>query len=239
MYRWRYLLFLTVMLLWGAGHWLAGAQGTNRAAVVISFGDGQTESACVEFSEAEITGYEALSRSGLAVEAEAQGIGAAICSIGGVGCPANDCWCHCSGGDCVYWSYWHQVEGAWQYSQAGASIYPVTDGAVEGWAWGPGSITEAIPPPNLSFEDVCALPATDTPFPPPTHLNPQPRQYRQPTHLNQVIHRLPLTQRLLPIPLNQRPPRPPALIFGQNNNNLSWGIAPPFIGMWSISEPSF
>jgi hypothetical protein len=31
---------------------------------------------------------------------------------------------------------------------------------VEGWVWGPGSVTQASPPPLLTFEDVCSQTAT-------------------------------------------------------------------------------
>jgi hypothetical protein len=48
----------------------------------------------------------------------------------------------------------------------GASLYPVTDGAVEGWSWGEGSPTNAISPPVVSFADVCGAAATATSIPP-------------------------------------------------------------------------
>lgn len=160
------------------------AQTSNQAALVVRFGDGNVHRQCVTFSEPEITGYDLLQRSGLDVAVEAQGMGALICSIGGTGCPADDCLCQCKGGgDCVYWSYWHQNGGGWQYSPGGASIYPVTNGVVEGWSWGPGTVNEAVPPPETRFEDVCqvaptsthtatAVPPTATPLPtntpPPT-----------------------------------------------------------------------
>ena len=147
------------------------AQDENRAALVVNFGD-RVSTHCVSFSEDQISGYELLVRAGLDVEVEADGMGAAVCQLDDTGCPSNDCFCQCSGGDdCVYWSYWHQSGGAWQYSAVGASAYQVEDGSVEGWSWGPGSPEQAIPPPDLSFADVCAPPATATPAPSAT---PQP-----------------------------------------------------------------
>lgn len=147
------LITITVLAYWPPQ---LAAQTPNQAALVVRLGDDQVQSACVSFSEPQITGYELLQRSGLDVVVEVQGAGALVCTIDGVGCPANNCLCQCQGGgDCVYWSYWHHAEGDWQYSQGGASVFPVTNGTLNGWSWGPGSVTAALPPPALSFNDVC------------------------------------------------------------------------------------
>lgn len=156
----RRLLPLPAALL-GLALLLGNASGRaaddNRVALVVSLGDGETTTRCVSFPEESISGYEALQRSGLAFETEVQAGGAAVCSIEGRGCPADNCFCSCPGGtDCLYWSYWHQIDGEWVYSVAGAGLYRVSDGAVEGWVWGPGSVSQAPPPPDVSFADVCA-----------------------------------------------------------------------------------
>lgn len=156
----RRLLPLLVALL-GLALLLSSASSRaaddNRVALVVSLGEGETATRCVSFPEESITGYEALQRSGLAFETEVQAGGAAVCSIEGRGCPADNCFCSCPGGtDCLYWSYWHQIDGEWVYSVAGAGLYRVSDGAVEGWVWGPGSVSQAPPPPDVSFADVCA-----------------------------------------------------------------------------------
>lgn len=151
------------------------AQSTNRAALVVSLGGGNVQTRCVEFSEPQITGYDLLLRSGLEPVVDVQGGGALVCRIDGVGCPAENCLCQCSGGgDCIYWSYWHQIGGSWQYSQAGASMYPITDGMVDGWSWGPGSANQAVPPPDIAFSDVCQVPATETPTAVPPSATPPP-----------------------------------------------------------------
>lgn len=150
------LLFALVALLLAAGA-PAAAQDENRAAVVVDYGDGQTASRCVAFAEPAISGLEALNRSGLVVENEVQAGGAAVCRIDGVGCAVDDCFCACrGGGECRYWSYWQLRDGTWQYAVAGASLSRVADGAVEGWVWGAGSVTEAPPPPVVSFDEVCS-----------------------------------------------------------------------------------
>ncbi|MCA9941244.1 MAG: hypothetical protein KC418_21535 [Anaerolineales bacterium] len=183
----RHFLLLAVLLLLALPPRL-WAQSENRAALVVRYADGQVDTRCVSFSESQITGHDLLVRAGMDLTIEAGGIGAAVCAINGVGCPATDCFCQCQGAECVYWSYWHQIGGSWQYSQGGAGIYPITDGAVDGWSWGPGSVTAAIPPPDITFADVCSAPpasptvaptATATPAPPtvtpvPATATPEP-----------------------------------------------------------------
>ncbi len=162
---------LTLLLL---GVTLAIASSTlaqdppGRAALVVRLGDEQTVTRCVEFDEPEISGLDLLERSGLALAIEYQSGGAAVCSIESTGCPADDCFCQCKGGaDCVYWSYWQLSNGTWNYSLAGAGAMRVEDGQVHGWTWGPGSVTEAIPPDPTSFEAICTSsePSTNTPVP--------------------------------------------------------------------------
>jgi hypothetical protein len=140
---------------------LAGAaQSEGRAAVVVRFGDGRVESRCVTIPLEGITGYELLERSGLDLQVRFEGAGVAVCSIEKTGCAPGDCFCQCRGGDCVYWSYWHQRDGIWQYAVVGAASHRVTDGSVDGWSWGPGTVAEAISPPPTSFEDLCPAGAT-------------------------------------------------------------------------------
>lgn len=54
----------------------------------------------------------------------------------------------------------------------------IEDGSVDGWSWGPGSITEAVPPPDITFDEVCLAEATNTPTatssPLPIIISPQP-----------------------------------------------------------------
>jgi hypothetical protein len=44
----------------------------------------------------------------------------------------------------------------------GASSYRVAAGEIDGWSWGPGSLTEALAPPDLTFEQICTDPMTET-----------------------------------------------------------------------------
>jgi hypothetical protein len=152
-----YFLLFTIYLLLTASP--VTAAGPNQAGLVVRFDDGRTETSCVSFSEAQISGFELLQRSGLAITTEVQGIGALVCAIDGHGCPANDCLCQCRGGECVYWSYWWLHDQGWRYAVGGASVSVVKPGTVEGWSWGPSALNAALPPPAVTFSDICSAAA--------------------------------------------------------------------------------
>ncbi len=143
-----------------------GAQTDHRVALVVRFDDENVITRCISFPEDQISGYDVLDRSGLEIVADFGGIGAAICKIEDTGCPADNCFCQ-SPPD--FWSYWHLQDDTWAYSPTGANGYQVSDGAVEGWSWGPGE-----PPPVISFDQICAPPPTDTPVPPTSTHTPIP-----------------------------------------------------------------
>lgn len=173
----RARLYLAVFTLVLAALWILPdairAQDVNRVALVVRHSDASVQSVCVEFQEDELSSLELIQRSGLELEMDVQGLGALVCRIDQTGCSVDDCWCQCKGGgDCVYWSYWHQIGGKWEYSLAGASQYTVRDGDVEGWSWGPGNISEAIAPPATSFENVCMSSAVEIDTPTPTQTSP-------------------------------------------------------------------
>jgi hypothetical protein len=151
----------------------------NRAALVVRFNDGSVETQCVSFSEPFISGAELLTRSGLEMKLDYNsGLGGAVCSIRGYGCafPTQDCFCRCQGIRCEYWAYYHWLDGRWQYSQIGAGSHRVTNGALEGWSWGPGNFSSGTEPPQLTFDKVCAssAPAAFIPATAPTEVYPPP-----------------------------------------------------------------
>lgn len=131
----------------------------NQAALVVRLDDERVETRCVSFAEETLSGQALLERSGLAYVVDATSAGVFVCSVEDQGCPASDCRCQCRGEPCVYWSYWRLREGEWQYASVGATLTEVRDGDVQGWSWGPGSVTAAIAPPAVTFEEVCAAPA--------------------------------------------------------------------------------
>lgn len=152
--RWRLPLVLLVLPLLLAAR--LQTPEPNRAAVVVRSGEGQVDSRCVAFAEETISGYELLARSGIDLVIDASGAGVMVCSIAGEGCPASSCLCECQGEPCTYWSYWRWRGDEWQYAGLGASVTQISDGDVDGWSWGPGSVTSAIAPPTVSFDEICA-----------------------------------------------------------------------------------
>ncbi len=161
--RWRALLIgwlLLTLTLVSPAPAPTQAQTGNRVALVVRFDDDTVVTRCITFSAAQISGYEVLERSGLAIVTDFSGMGASICKIADTGCPADNCFCKSPPN---YWSYWRLEGETWVYAQAGASGHQVGNGAVEGWSWGP-----AVPPPVISFDEICTPPPTDTPTPAPT-----------------------------------------------------------------------
>ncbi len=168
------LILLTVLLLLSLSR--ANADTPHRAGVIVQHGDGSVQAQCVTFPEESITGLDVLLRSGLDLNIDASNsMGATICRLDGEGCtfPQQDCFCQCTGSDCVYWSYWRWENGTWVYSNLGASSTGVTDGGIEGWVWGQGNSGASPPPSPPPIDDICAASdptptptLTDTPVPP-------------------------------------------------------------------------
>lgn len=131
----------------------------NHIGLVVVHGDGQVLTRCVGFNENEINGYDLLARSGLDLNIEVGGNGAAICRIDNEGCtyPQDDCFCQCTGGACTYWSYWQWAGTSWQYASLGASNMIGHNGDVQGWHWGLGRVDSATAPPAIAFNDICKL----------------------------------------------------------------------------------
>ena len=176
----RLLIKCGVLLLLVSGLTTGAAQEpdgrAHHAAVVVQYASGEVATRCVGFDEDSISGYEALQRAGFGVVAEGSAsTGAMVCAIDGVGCdyPNEACGCKCQGAECIYWAYSHGQNGVWNYSSLGATAYRVRDGAVEGWAWGSGSVERGSEPPLVAWGDICAAQAA--PFPttiPPTTIPP-------------------------------------------------------------------
>jgi hypothetical protein len=151
------------------------AQSSNQVGLVVSYGDGQVWSGCVAISASSATGLDVLQNSGLKLVLNYTPIGAAVCKIGNVGCPADNCFCKSPPDS---WNYWHLQGGSWTYSNLGASNAKVNSGAVEGWSWGQSGSAQ---PPLLTFDQICAaaavptdtlVPATATSAPTVTPLSP-------------------------------------------------------------------
>lgn len=154
-------ILLLALLFTATATEISLAQSSNRAALVVRFDEDRQESRCVAFEEPEISGLELLKRSGLYLDLEADGMGSLLCGIEDTGCPPEDCLCQCKGGDsCIYWSYWRQFDEGWNYAQVGANSTKISDGSIDGWSWGPGTVNNAIEPTAISFDEVCSDDAT-------------------------------------------------------------------------------
>ena len=112
----------------------------KQATVIVQLDDTAALARRVSFT-APISGLVALEGAGLDVVTADMGWGTAVCSIAGVGCPAEDCFC---GGD-TFWGYANWDGAGWQGYAVGAdqSVISAT-GQVDGWVWG-ASAPDAAP----------------------------------------------------------------------------------------------
>jgi hypothetical protein len=162
--RARFGLLILALII--ASITLVRADDPNQAGLVVVHGDGQVVTRCVSFAEEEIDGLALLERSGLDLNIEVGGlVGSTVCRIDEEGCtyPAESCFCRCQGSPCTFWTYWLPQDGDWAFSNLGASDTRVRHGDVQGWVWGessPGG--QGATPPDISFSEICALPATAT-----------------------------------------------------------------------------
>lgn len=123
--------------------------GFDSAHIVVQFAPDDRIVRSITFT-APISGLAALEMTGLDVVSKDFSWGIAVCSIEGVGCPADDCF-SCSSNSWNY-SFWDGSD--WQGYWVGADSSDITDSAVEGFRWGPwdgGSIAPA--PPILAASD--------------------------------------------------------------------------------------
>jgi len=185
---------VVLALLWTVGWVYQPAQAQqpypHHAGIVIRFGSGQVHTACVDLGDdGQATGEDVLRAAGVSVVMEYSGLGGIVCRINDQGCnfPDKPCFCKCTlnpGEPCKYWIYYHLEGGKWQYSGLGASARTVRSGAVEGWAWGEGNVSEGgVKPPVMAFDQICVppvtptntpIPPTDTPVPPTDTPEPEP-----------------------------------------------------------------
>ncbi|MCB0045322.1 MAG: hypothetical protein KDD92_07830 [Caldilineaceae bacterium] len=123
------------------------AQDEKDADVIVQFGDQNVAIRSITFTDS-ISGLRALEMSGLDVITATSDYGTLVCSIDGVGCPAEDCFCSSS-----YWGYNYWGDGAWQGYMTGAASSVISQtGAIEGWRWGEFGAAVAPAPEALSAE---------------------------------------------------------------------------------------
>jgi hypothetical protein len=133
----------------------ACAGESPRAALVVDTGEAVLNF-CVTLPDDSVSGIElvklASQQHGLSYKLGFGG--AAVCHLAGVGPTSDDCFEQ----DPDFWGYWRgSKSGGWTWASTGAGSTTVTDGSVEGWAWGSGTGPDTHPaPPTTQFADVCA-----------------------------------------------------------------------------------
>ncbi len=158
----------------------AGPGATNRAGLVVQYGEGPITTVCVAFEEDTISGDELLLRAGLDPVLSGEG---AVCAIRDQGCPADECFCQCPTlSDCTYWVNFHLEDGGWVYSQFGPAMTMIQNGDVDGWVWGVGDFGSMLPPPPVTFEQICrATSARHADTQPNRHARARPPRIRSRT----------------------------------------------------------
>ena len=142
----------------------AAAQHPNGVGLVIRHGDGTLLEIYVQFAEESLSGEELLNRSGLDFsEAPFGGLGAGVCSIGGEGCPSDNCYCKSFTTPAFYWRYYALQAGGWSEQIRGPSTRALHDGEVDGWSWTAGD--PALP--ALTIDDIAAANGVDRNAPDP------------------------------------------------------------------------
>jgi hypothetical protein len=134
----------------GAAPTPSTSAASHRAGLVVVRGDGSVEKKCVTFGASSITGYQLVQLSAIPSTAEfyASQKSYAMCSFRAEGCKFPDQKCFCQPN---FWSYWLLRPKGWESSSAGVSLTTVTNGVVQGFRWGNGSVA----PPPTSFKDIC------------------------------------------------------------------------------------
>jgi hypothetical protein len=140
------------------------AAGDLKVAVIVDFGDSSSVSvACVPAGSrdngAQVLGARASTLGAPAPRFNTSGLLCAIDDVPATGCGER------TSGRYAYWSYWHGVDGQWQYSNFGPAAWRVDADVVEGWRFQPAGVgNPSDPPPRAS----AALPVDCRPALPPT-----------------------------------------------------------------------
>ena len=114
----------------------ASTDAANEAHVVVQLDGTDLLVRPITFTES-ISGFRALQLSGLDFAYSTEYGPPLVCSIEGVGCPADDCFCDPDG---KFWAYSQWNGSDWEPSMVGAGSSVISQtGAVEGWRWGGGS----------------------------------------------------------------------------------------------------
>ena len=119
----------------------AAAQDQLQAGVIVQVDEHAQAVRQIDFSGA-ISGLQLLQLSGLDIATASFPFGQAVCSIEGVGCPADNCFCDPD----RFWHYRYWDGSDWQDYGVGASASVISrTGAIEGWQWGGAAAVQSPP----------------------------------------------------------------------------------------------
>jgi hypothetical protein len=167
--RWRIWIHPRVLILVGlllAGTvsfgWISTASAADpdsQLGIVIGFDGERVEYLLFDIDpESDQTAMDLMIESGLELEiAPFGGLGEAVCSIDGTGCPGSDCFCESFSSPAYYWQFFLWDGNQWVPQHQGASQHTVEAGEILGWSW------TAEPPglPDVSFSDLAESQESD------------------------------------------------------------------------------
>ena len=150
----RYFILITVVLALLVLSTAAFAQGGDKhVAVVIQFPD-HVHSEIVSVP-ADATTADVLAALSVPVVMSDTNWGKALCKIGDVGMPADNCF---GDPDGQSWAYYHlnATDDGWDSSQVGISTFTPDDKAVEGFAWTKfdANWQPTVKPPVKTYADI-------------------------------------------------------------------------------------
>jgi hypothetical protein len=144
----------------------ACAAESPRAVLVVDTGS-SVQRLCVSLPDDAVSGLELVAAAGNQHGLDyAFGYGGqAVCRLRGVGSATEECF---EDDYPYFWAYWRgNGAGGWTWSSSGPANTVVTDGDVEGWAWGEGTGPGTHPaPPGATFASVCPPQSDGEPKPP-------------------------------------------------------------------------
>lgn len=158
-----YIFFIMLLLLSITGS--AQAQRPNGAGLIIQHGDGTLIYVYVPFEEDSISGEELLASSALAIEVDVfGGLGMAVCSLNGEGCPPDDCFCQSYSDPANFWHFYTWTSGGWSENPLGVSTRTLVDGDIDGWSWNAGAHSL----PLVTIDEIASVNGFDRRQPDPT-----------------------------------------------------------------------
>lgn len=150
---WAGLLVAVALVVMVVGVAAAAAGDTKQVGLVIAFPDG-THHVEIVTVPAGATTFEALQAASVKLATQDTQFGPAVCSINGVGCAADNCFCDPQ----RFWAYFHLDPAGpkWAAASEGVGAYVPAAGAVEGLVWSEtdANFAPVSQPPVYTFAQI-------------------------------------------------------------------------------------